>query len=460
MGMGLFRSMKGRIKMIRKIIHTLIVGISFLFGFILLGCQEITDFTNFQRIPTVTQITVDQIHATNTPVEGEIPTPKDAQTIIAKQTQTPLEKVAAPRIGVGILRSYADPDRTGPKDFVFDENGAIIATYPRFSSSIGFTKDPCFIYGIDGNSKGIRIRKYNWDQETLEEKNVPIRQELAHKNNNHHFSLSPNGEWISYVWLSGVQNGMDPWVAENLNLEIVNVNQVDGIPYSVTEAGGATKEGVSWSPDGKSIAYSDRDKDGVYQLYLLDLLTKNKVQISSFDQINSFQMQEIQFSPKGDFVAFTGTVTHKVETKTDRFWYEGKIGVIHLKDKKTDIYQLPDISFYPSGKLYWNDAGDHFVTVLKELTPDLKIASDFIVWFATSTGKIVHSYPEIGTAGSSITAIFPLKGIDRLIIYEKSTVFDVSTSSLKAIEFPNLCCSDFSYAPLQDVNIDSCSSRK
>lgn len=98
---------------------------------------------------------------------------------------------------------------------------------------------------------------------------------------------SPDGKQIAFIsdksgeeeiWLVG-QDGSTP-------------------PEQITTGGSAQRYGPTWSPDGKKIAYSD--KDG--RLYILTLATK---QIQTLVDAPIGLIQDYEWSPKGNFLAYT-----------------------------------------------------------------------------------------------------------------------------------------------------------
>ncbi len=98
---------------------------------------------------------------------------------------------------------------------------------------------------------------------------------------------SPDGRWIAYI---SDQSGEDElWIASQ-----------DGSAASqqITTGGSAQRYPPVWSPDGKKIAFGD--KNG--RVYVVTIATKQQQMI--VDAANG-QITDYEFSPKGNYVAYT-----------------------------------------------------------------------------------------------------------------------------------------------------------
>ncbi len=446
-----------------------------LFAFICIGCSEIQPSPTSLpgNLPISTQMPIlENPTKVFTPTETFTPTPtlipQISQTVTPQSTK-PQEPTAIllPQLrGAGLLSIYRNSTRTG-NNYFLDENGNIISKVPYYDAKIQAPGQPCYFYGVNENYvDSIFVRKYNVFGDEIFKKTLPIRTELREKRQIYNLALSPNAEWVTYVWPSGAdaQSFMDPLDSKSLDLDLIGVNQTDGIPITITVSGGSTKHGPTWSPDSRFFAYSDHDSSGTDQIYRMDPSSKMKVQLSSFGSAKPFDIRELAFSPDGTKIAFYGTIRHETPAagqSTPLYWGEGVVGSISIQDKITQFFPLPRQFYNPQGPVWWNQSSNQFMILLQGYGPEQNFYSgDLVAWFDIKIGKIVHQYPDEIKEEFPIRDVFPLKDIDRVLIYRSQPlVYDTDSATFQEIKFLDLQFSISGFIYLNGItNLDSCAS--
>jgi hypothetical protein len=389
--------------------------------------------------PIKTRLAIDTAITPEPPQRLTTNTPKTAELITITPALASLDKA------VGII--HADYDPTGKKasDFIIDENGNILSSFIGTGNYSMVGEDPCHFYSVrELYKKGIALMKWDLQGNQVDTKVIPIPSSMQHPFHIFGVSLSPDGQWISYYWTSEGEEHYDPRDAENRNLELLHVSESTTPPISVTSHGRSTKQGGRWSPDSHWLAYSDRDEQGNFQIYLFDPMTKEKKQISQFDLANIAAIDEIRFSPDGEKIAFLAVKPTKTNNDNPSVKIaDGVVGIIHLNKKKIDYFSYSDQT-RAGDTIYWSSDSTQFVTVIG------RMGGDHLVWFDAYSMEIVFAFPELETTGIIVSNIFPLGNTNKLFIYGENIVYDRVSSSVKKVVFPDLCCSNSNYLAFQE----------
>lgn len=137
--------------------------------------------------------------------------------------------------------------------------------------------------------------------------------------------------------------------------EVFTVPRKEGITRNLSQNCGAHEKNTVWSPDGKTIAYFS-DKDGEYNLYLIDSEGKSPAQkLTDFKDGYRHTLRWSQDSKKIGFTDQTLTlffidVVSKKITKVDKAEYEN----IDIAQDMKDIYDFswsPDSRFIAYAKM-------------------------------------------------------------------------------------------------------------
>jgi hypothetical protein len=198
----------------------------------------------------------------------------------------------------------------------------------------------------------------------------------------------------------------------------------------------------------------------------MDPSSKIKLQLSSFDSAKPFHLRELAVSPDGTKIAFYGTIFHETPAagqSTPPHWGEGVVGSISIQDKVTQFFPLPRQFFDPRGPIWWNELSNKFMILLQGYGPEQNFYSgDLVTWFDVKIGKIIHQYPNKIQEEFPISDVFPLKDIERVLIYRNQPlVYDTDSATFQQIKFLDAQSSIAGFISLNGItSLDSCISSK
>ncbi|WP_420632227.1 hypothetical protein [Candidatus Leptofilum sp.] len=136
--------------------------------------------------------------------------------------------------------------------------------------------------------------------------------------------LSPNGNLVAYLVLSGEQYYAYSEF-QNIEVDVVDPSHSALTPISIPSNDGVLS--FSWSPDGNYIAYSDFDERNVRQLYIYEIETDHLSQLTSFkdagemigEPIGNFIGQPI-WSATSELIIFETGITQEDGTVDYSLW--------------------------------------------------------------------------------------------------------------------------------------------
>lgn len=187
-------------------------------------------------------------------------------------------------------------------------------------------------------------------------------------------SWSPDGKWIAFV---SDRNGEDE----------VYVQKQDGSEKAkqLTSKGDGYKYYPVWSPNSKYLLLSDR----ALNLYYVDVNSGETVQVA---KSNAWEFWDYNWSPDGKWIAYTKpqprgyskivlyNLTSKKHTEVTEGWYSA-FDPVFSKDGKY-LYFISDRHFSPSyNRLEWNHAyfdlaGIYMIPLQKETESPFQLKSD------------------------------------------------------------------------------------
>ena len=240
------------------------------------------------------------------------------------------------------------------------------------TSVFGWDKDGCeLIVGVrDG-----RIVKVD-----LQGNIVQVLYEMEDQENEVSFiyAMSPTGEWIASL----VGYGFHDYASyEFQDLEVIVIEGQKKI--RLTKSGGV--KGFSWSPDGLLLAYSNKDSNGIPQLFISEPEGAGRLQLTHFTDPDA-KIFSPSWSPDGSKIAFQLESPNK----------GGSLFIIYLNDNlKMKRYDLS------GGSIWWPDLTVIGLTgYYKE--PGSSVYIDGIKWIDINTGKIRHFVSESKLPGDQI----------------------------------------------------------
>ena len=200
---------------------------------------------------------------------------------------------------------------------------------------------------------------------------------LTHSSNAHDKfpRWSPDGSKVAFI-------------SDRSGEEEIFVQSQDGLgqPEQLTTGGTAQRYSPEWSADGKRIAFSD--KDG--KVYVLTVATKQLQQIADSP---AGQILDYEWSPKGNFLAFSMSATGNSNT--------GSINSIYIYDvlnnklnKVTDqMFNAYNPAFDPSGDYLYYLSDREFAPQISNVEFNFAANRETMVYAMTLRKSVKHPFP-------------------------------------------------------------------
>jgi WD40 repeat protein len=214
-------------------------------------------------------------------------------------------------------------------------------------------------------------------------------------------ALSPSGKWVSYTVWSGEKYYLG---AEFQDVFVVSLD-VDDTPFRLTERGGAWRGEAAWSPDGKFLAYSDKDINGILQLYISNPDGKDKQQLTHFTN-EELAPGPIKWSPNGERLV-TGIYDESDNERiTSEFW------IVSLDGENPVRANLEQGDIIREGAYWWDVKGE----ALMVYTEKVDRKSRGVYWIDAINGEVLREKYEVDLApGGNIAYPFPNGNIYNLV---------------------------------------------
>ena len=226
--------------------------------------------------------------------------------------------------------------------------------------------------GADGNRAVFVTRG---DIFTVPAKNGPVRPVYANSaSHERNANWSPNGKYIAFI--SDLTGEDEIYIIDG---------QGTNTPIQLTKGGDNYKYGLSWSPDSKKIAYSDRKQN----VYYVDINSKENTKILYTE---AGEIRDYNWSPDSKYLTYTAPVKKgnsvvnvyslsekKNYTVTDT-WFDSYAPSFSSDGKY--LYFVSQRTFNPSyNNVEWNyayfDLGKiYFVTLRKDVKNPFEPKSD------------------------------------------------------------------------------------
>jgi hypothetical protein len=367
-------------------------------------------------------VTTPEILLTETP-KWIVPSPSEIIPT-ATVTQIPINSVRL------MINSYKETVGT----LLLGSDGAIINQGHLAYGCLSTVSNSSFLYGFgsEQGGGGLKVDKIDLYGNILHHRIIPLdaKHRIGYLVS---CSISPDEKWITYV--QG-DNNYDPRFSDHMDLWLINMEQKDSLPQHVTKNRTSMNEAVSWVSNSESFIFSDKDENGIVQLFKMTVNGKDITQITSFTE--SFREQRIfqaQYSPDKTRIAFTSI-------KDNGY---GLIGIIQVDTQEVTWAQLPSDRYGSMGRLFWwNKEGNQIMTLINGNDPKGEYNQYLIVWIDVTSGQMVRFFPSKGDLSFQIENIFPLEDIYVIGIWGykagedgyQSWLYNTHTSNIKKIELP------------------------
>ena len=154
-------------------------------------------------------------------------------------------------------------------------------------------------------------------------------------------SISPTGEWVTYIHGYGYH---DYARYELQDLVTVSTNNPADY-YQLTSNGGAVE--TAWDPTGNFLAYTDYDAGGVQQLYISQPNGIGKVKLTGVVD-NTIMLSEPLWSPFGSLIALKINYSDNADEDGEF------VQIISWESGNTSLVNT--LGLYRVGSYWWHDA--------------------------------------------------------------------------------------------------------
>lgn len=284
---------------------------------------------------------------------------------------------------------------------LLNERNKIVNSFPFEADYFSIHPDSCEIIGdYFSRDSGFQIRIKDYHGRDIQTIN-PLLDELPM--GFYRDSISPDIKWLTYTIVG--EYGYGPADSEYQQLFIVAIDEkIPQKPIQLTKNAGAYPGIPTWSPDGKYLAYTDFNQQGVPQLFIYDLEQGKSIRITNFQMSKATQYITLyQWSPDSSQIALVLMDIEK--SNGDRKYSQGKLGLITINNQKLQWLNLgePPIKIT---ELWWGANNNLIVLTANPSSTDY----DQIKWIDVGAGKIYTSLKASDFPNNrSLDSLIPLK---------------------------------------------------
>lgn len=325
---------------------------------LLVGCQKQPASSTRTSIPTST--TTIKITSIISPTPTLIESPS---------SEIPLKKIIA------VVKADGQINLVG-------EDLKTIKSYPNRYNGNYYDLENCSITGyrvlLDGLVEKMEISTIYFNKEKIQSEIALVLGD-DHHFDAYNFTISPDRHWIAYKKIAG-DYGM--WYAY-AKIQNVMLLQVDSFtprrPIQLTSNGGAWPSEVSWSPDGRYLAFTDSDQNSISQIYIYNLETQETKQLTNFGVGSSgILIDDLKWSYSSTKLVFSS----KMDTSD---LSEIQIRIINVFDPNSDWIEIP-LQTGEVHQIWWSKDENRLLVFL--FTPE----TDFkVLWYDLMENTIIHT---------------------------------------------------------------------
>ncbi len=215
--------------------------------------------------------------------------------------------------------------------YFFNDDLSKCFRIPSHAQDIYLGKDGCSLVGLNTDLVDpileVSVRDF---QNNLLEKDIYNFENPTHPELSYDFTPSPDFQWVAYKHSS--QDYFRSLEESNqTSVKFVRLTRAQTLKVmTLTEHDGAHHANLAWSPDGRYLAFSDFDNNGVTQIYLYEPATGTKSQLSHFvDDAKEYGIKNLTWSTNSAELVFVKVKYHP----TGPYLYDtsgGGLGAISL----------------------------------------------------------------------------------------------------------------------------------
>lgn len=230
------------------------------------------------------------------------------------------------------------------------------------------------------------------------------------------WTVAPTGEYIAYLAHSGFQ---DLYYSEFQDVLVISTADIEATPLALTSQSWTFRP--VWSPDGKNLAYSSLDNNGIVQLFYSSPSDRDPVMLTNFlEEIERIEV--IKWSPDSTRVAFA-------------MIKEGQISLWSINADGSNLQEASLGDFIPLGEPWWTDDNQAYAVLAQQWFDDHPVSgSNTILWIDSLTGQITHELLLALSEETNSEIVFPAVTGDSIGFWGKQVVlynpFSESSSTL------------------------------
>lgn len=223
--------------------------------------------------------------------------------------------------------------------------------------------------------------------------------------------LSPNRQWLAYDILYGEKYYEG---AEFRDIGVVNLTRPSEFTL-LTNDGSASL--FAWSPDSEWLTFAHEDEKGITQLYRARPDGQDEQQLTFHAE--PFGVGFVTWSPDGRFIAYT--IFGEAEGEA------GGVGIVDLKNsRQLQILPHEDFIGVRKGEMWWNFTGSGLLFSGTSWNGEEEVTEIF--WADGLTGMITNSF--IGSNGPNgfIRQVYPVGNIDHILFSSRDGYYLLDAS--------------------------------